>query len=86
MKFDLLVAGEGLAALSLLFNLASGIKEGGISRNRFDEPSSYWAQAGISAVFSADDDFEKHVSDTLAAGDGLCNSAALRKDYPCYSI
>lgn len=78
MKFDLLVVGEGLAALALLFKLPSNLKVGVVSRNKFDEPSSYSAQGGISAVFSAEDHIEKHVADTLAAGDGLCDEAAVR--------
>jgi L-aspartate oxidase len=78
MKFDLLVVGEGLAALTLLFNIPPAIKVGVISRNKFNEPSSYWAQGGISAVFSGDDNFEKHIKDTLAAGDGLCNEHVVR--------
>jgi L-aspartate oxidase len=73
MKFDLLVVGEGLAALTLLLHIPSNIKVGVISRNKFDEPSSYLAQGGISAVFSKSDNVDKHVKDTLVAGDGLCN-------------
>ena len=79
MKFDVLVVGEGLAALTMLLHLPPTLKVGVISRNKHDEPSSYWAQGGISAVFSLDDDHEKHVQDTLAAGDGLCDEAAVRQ-------
>lgn len=79
MKFDLIVIGEGLAALTTLLHLPRSLKVGVISRNKLDEPSSYWAQGGISAVFSPDDDVDKHVTDTLAAGDGLCDEAAVRR-------
>jgi L-aspartate oxidase len=79
MKFDLLIVGEGLAALTTLLHLPSNVKVGVISRNKFNEPSSYWAQGGISAVFSAEDNFDKHIQDTLAAGDGLCNEPAVRQ-------
>nr|WP_315463551.1 L-aspartate oxidase [uncultured Rhodoferax sp.] len=78
MKFDLLIVGEGLAALTLLLHLPSSIKTGVVSHSKFNEPSSYWAQGGISAVFSNEDNFEKHISDTLAAGDGLCDRDAVR--------
>ncbi|MFZ6847005.1 L-aspartate oxidase [Undibacterium sp. RuRC25W] len=78
MKFDVLIVGEGLAALTLLLTLPSTIKVGVISRNKFDEPSSYWAQGGISAVFSAEDNFGKHIKDTLAAGDGLCKEQVVK--------
>jgi L-aspartate oxidase len=79
MKFDLLIVGEGLASLTLLLHLPSTLKVGVVSRNKFNEPSSYWAQGGISAVFSLDDDVEKHVQDTLTAGDGICNESAVRQ-------
>lgn len=78
MKFDLIVVGEGLAALTLLLHLPENIKVGIISRSKYNEPSSYWAQGGISAVFSIEDDVEKHVQDTLIAGDGLCDEQAVR--------
>lgn len=79
MKFDLIVVGEGLAALTLLLHLPESIKVGVISRSKYNEPSSYWAQGGISAVFSIEDDVEKHVQDTLVAGDGLCDEQAVRQ-------
>jgi L-aspartate oxidase len=79
MKFDLLIVGEGLAALTMLLHLPASIKIGVISRSKYDEPSSYWAQGGISAVFSVEDDLEKHVQDTLVAGDGLCDEKAVRE-------
>ena len=79
MKFDLLEVGEGLASLTLLLHLPSTLKVGVVSRNKFNEPSSYWAQGGISAVFSVEDDVEKHVQDTLIAGDGICNEHAVRQ-------
>lgn len=79
MRFDVLVVGEGLAALTLLMHLPPTLKIGVISRNKYDEPSSYWAQGGIAAVFSMDDNYEKHIEDTLVAGDGLCDPASVRK-------
>lgn len=39
--------------------------------------SSYWAQGGIAAVTTADDDISLHVEDTLAAGRGLCDVSAV---------
>lgn len=40
------------------------------------ETSSAWAQGGIAASLGAGDNVQLHVSDTLAAGDGLCDAAA----------
>lgn len=42
------------------------------------ESSSKWAQGGIAASLSDDDDLELHVADTLAAGGGLCDAKAVR--------
>lgn len=42
------------------------------------ESNTNYAQGGIAAVTSENDDFELHVGDTLRAGDGLCNEQAVR--------
>lgn len=40
--------------------------------------STAWAQGGVAAVTGADDDVALHVADTLAAGAGACDAAAVR--------
>jgi L-aspartate oxidase len=40
------------------------------------EASSAWAQGGLAAAVGDDDDTGRHLADTLAAGDGLCDRAA----------
>lgn len=40
--------------------------------------SSAWAQAGIAAAVSQGDTMEKHVADTVAAGDGIVDEAIAR--------
>lgn len=79
MKFDLIIIGEGLAALSLILHLPENLKIGVISRNKHSESSSFYAQGGISAVYSAEDNLEKHVQDTLIAGDGLCDEKVAKQ-------
>lgn len=79
MKFDLIIIGEGLAALSLILHLPENLKVGVISRNKHSESSSFYAQGGISAVYSAEDNLEKHVQDTLIAGDGLCDEKVVKQ-------
>lgn len=37
--------------------------------------ASAWAQGGIAACMGADDDPVRHLEDTMAAGDGLCDAA-----------
>ena len=79
MKFDILIIGEGLAALSLILHLPGNLKIGVISRNKFSESSSFYAQGGISAVFSTEDNLDKHVQDTLIAGDGICDEVVVKQ-------
>jgi L-aspartate oxidase len=40
--------------------------------------ASAWAQGGVAVAVGDDDDPERHAADTLAAGDGLCEPAAVR--------
>ena len=42
-----------------------------------NEANTAYAQGGIASVWSVDDSFESHVEDTLRAGAGLCNRAAV---------
>ena len=41
--------------------------------------ASDWAQGGLAAAVGPDDDVERHVADTLAAGAGLCDEDAVRR-------
>ena len=42
------------------------------------DSSSAWAQGGIAAVTDPDDTIDAHVADTITAGAGLCDHAAVR--------
>lgn len=44
-----------------------------------EEAASAWAQGGLAAAIGADDSPALHIADTLAAGDGLCDPAAVRR-------
>ncbi len=43
-----------------------------------EQAASAWAQGGLAAAIGADDSVDRHVADTLAAGDGLCDPAMVR--------
>jgi L-aspartate oxidase len=43
-----------------------------------EEGNTGYAQGGVAAAVGADDSPELHAADTLAAGDGLCDEAAVR--------
>jgi len=78
-RFDVLVVGSGIAGLSFALKVASaGHKVAILTKKNRAESNTNYAQGGIAAVTSANDDFELHVGDTLTAGDGLCDEAVVR--------
>jgi L-aspartate oxidase len=70
---DFLIIGSGIAGLSFALKVAKHGKVILISKNTLEESNTKYAQGGIAAVTYEPDNFEKHVKDTLIAGDGLCN-------------
>ncbi|HET7573789.1 MAG TPA: FAD-dependent oxidoreductase, partial [Solirubrobacterales bacterium] len=49
-----------------------------VSRKPLSESASYWAQGGLAAALEPDDSPDLHAADTIAAGRGLCRTAAVR--------
>ena len=72
---DFLVIGGGIAGLWFALKAAQTGKVTILTKRGLRESSTNLAQGGIAAVFSAEDSFEDHVTDTLLAGAGLCNEA-----------
>lgn len=75
--FDVIVVGEGLAGLYTALNLSPNLRVAVLSKS-VDETSSYLSQGGVAAVINQDDNFEKHIKDTLVAGAALCDESAVR--------
>lgn len=73
-----LVVGSGVAGLFFALKAAHSGKVLLITKATRQESNTRWAQGGIAGVFGSEDSFEKHVQDTLIAGDGLCNEAVVR--------
>ena len=75
---DFLVIGSGVAGLSFALRAA---EHGSVIVLCKSDPlvsSSAKAQGGIAAVTDKNDSFEEHIADTLDAGAGLCDEAAVR--------
>ena len=79
MKTDFLIIGSGIAGLSLALKLSELGKVIVITKKQKAESNTNYAQGGIAAVLSKEDDFKLHIYDTLDCGAGLCNEKAVRK-------
>ncbi|MBS1518184.1 MAG: L-aspartate oxidase [Bacteroidetes bacterium] len=79
MTTDYLVIGSGIAGLSLALKLSEFGKVIVITKKQKSESNTNYAQGGIAAVMSEEDDFSLHIKDTLECGAGICNEKAVRK-------
>src|SRR3990172_4214184 len=75
--FDFLVLGGGVAGLSFALEAAPHGSVLVLAKRQRTEGSTQYAQGGIASVLGADDDFPKHIQDTLTAGAGLCHRDAV---------
>ncbi len=78
-KFDFLVIGSGIAGISFALKAAKYGKVALLSKTVLEESNTSYAQGGIASVMYDPDNFEKHIEDTLIAGDGHCDVAAVKK-------
>jgi len=79
-RFDLLVLGSGVAGLSAGVRAArAGQSVLVLTKGDLAHSATRYAQGGVAAaLFGGDDSPELHLSDTLAAGAGLCDADAVR--------
>ncbi|MDD6210236.1 MAG: L-aspartate oxidase [Bacteroidales bacterium] len=77
--FDFLVIGSGIAGMSFALKVADKGKVAIVCKTALEDSNTYYAQGGIASVTNPIDDFEKHIQDTLIAGDGGCDRAVVEK-------
>lgn len=79
-KFDFLVIGSGIAGMSFALKVAHKGSVALICKAGLEEANTYYAQGGIASVTNLKvDNFEKHIHDTMVAGDWISDPAAVEK-------
>jgi L-aspartate oxidase len=77
-KLDFVVLGGGIAGIRAAIELAPKGRVLVLTKDDLYESSTEYAQGGIAAALSEDDEVTLHLHDTLRAGDGLCREEAVR--------
>jgi L-aspartate oxidase len=75
---DFVVIGAGVAGLRAAVELAAAGRVLVLAKKEVTDSNTQYAQGGIAAALSDEDEVSLHLQDTLIAGDGLCNSAAVK--------
>ncbi|HVB34551.1 MAG TPA: L-aspartate oxidase [Patescibacteria group bacterium] len=78
IRVDYAVVGAGVAGLRAAIELAGGATVLVLSKGEVGESATAMAQGGVAVVLSDEDQISLHEQDTIRAGDGLCDSAAVR--------
>ena len=81
-KYDFLIIGGGVAGMSYALKIARA-KKGKIClicKSTLDEANTKFAQGGVASVTNLKiDNFEKHIEDTMIAGDFISDRAAVEQ-------
>lgn len=70
---DVLILGGGIAGTRAALEIDPTLRAIVVTKDTISQSNSAWAQGGIAGVLDPLDDFASHVSDTIAAGKGMCN-------------
>ncbi|CAN5189120.1 L-aspartate oxidase [soil metagenome] len=71
------VVGTGIAGLITAYRASARHDVVLVTKSELAESNTKYAQGGIAAALFPDDSVASHVADTLRAGDGLCDPAAV---------
>ncbi|MBV8444310.1 MAG: FAD-dependent oxidoreductase, partial [Candidatus Dormibacteraeota bacterium] len=75
---DLIVIGSGVAGLSAALTASRRARVAIVTKSTLDDGCTRYAQGGIAVAIGDDDSMQQHFDDTMAAGRGLCDPAAVR--------
>lgn len=81
-KYDFLVIGSGIAGMSFALKVAghSGARVALVCKSTLEEANTALAQGGVASVTNLKvDNFEKHIHDTMVAGDWLSDPEAVER-------
>ena len=79
-RFDFLVIGSGIAGMSFALKVADKGSVALICKTTLEDANTYFAQGGVASVTNLKvDNFEKHIEDTMIAGDWISDRAAVEK-------
>ena len=71
------IVGSGIAGLIAALEIGRRHAVTLVTKAKLAESNTRYAQGGIAAAMMSDDSVAEHISDTLRAGAGLCNEAAV---------
>ena len=75
---DVIVVGSGIAGLTAALHAAEkGCRVTVVTKGALADTNTRWAQGGVAAVTAPDDTVGSHIADTLTAGVGLNDPAAV---------
>src|SRR5712692_4608146 len=75
---DYAVVGCGVAGLRGAIELCAAGSVLVLAKSDLSDSATNWAQGGIAAALSDDDEVSLHEQDTIQAGDGLCRTDAVK--------
>jgi L-aspartate oxidase len=77
-SYDYVVVGSGIGGLFTAALATALGRVAVVTKGTLSQTNTRWAQGGIAAAVAADDSVALHAADTLVAGAGLCDPAAVR--------
>ena len=79
-KYDYLIIGSGVAGMSFALKVAKTGKVALVCKSKMEEANTDLAQGGVATVTNLEvDNFDKHIHDTMVAGDWLSDPKAVEK-------